>query len=503
MVQVRFIALCDAGHVQDFPWREWVHETARPTCTQALRLIATGASSLAATRVMCECGASRTLEHITDADPPTARTSSSYLTRNLAKGTDYRCEGRYPWLGEEAGRGCDRPLRGSLRGATNVYFSVVKSAIYLPRGTSEVPGDLVTTLENPPLSGLISLLRDLAQPIAPATLKAQHGPLLTQYTEAQIAAALKEMANPAIAQDVARGVNDDQETAFRRAEYAVLRTAREEEQLLTSPQPMADYQGDVRSAFARVTLVPRLRETRAFAGFARVFPENDQTLEQRKAMLWRNVPIRPWLPAYIVFGEGIYLEVDDARLRAWEAREDVATRVGTLSERFAGVLQRRRLRSRDIGPRLVLLHTMAHLLMNQLTFDCGYGTASLRERLFVSSDHDAPMSGLLVYTAAGDAEGTMGGLVRMGKPRYLESIIRRAIENARWCSADPVCMELGDMGGQGPDSCNLAACHNCVLAPETSCEEFNRFLDRALVVGTIDRPEMGFFSSIGLASGVA
>ena len=113
------------------------------------------------------------------------------------------------------------------------------------------------------------------------------------------------------------------------------------------------------------------------------------------------------------------------------------------------------------------------------------------------SDHrTSPMAALLIYTAAGDAEGTMGGLVRMAKPGYLEPVVRRAIESARWCSADPVCMEMGDSGGQGPDSCNLAACHNCALVPETACEEFNRFLDRGLAVGTLSDPGIGFFRSV-------
>ena len=132
--------------------------------------------------------------------------------------------------------------------------------------------------------------------------------------------------------------------------------------------------------------------------------------------------------------------------------------------------------------------------MNQLTFECGYGSASLRERLFVSTAPRADMVGLLIYTAAGDAEGTLGGLVRMGKPGNVEPVIRRALARAQWCSADPVCMELGTSGGQGPDSSNLAACHNCGLAPETSCEEFNRFLDRGLVVGSLTQPNLAFFA---------
>ena len=101
------------------------------------------------------------------------------------------------------------------------------------------------------------------------------------------------------------------------------------------------------------------------------------------------------------------------------------------------------------------------------------------------------MTGLLIYTAAGDAEGTMGGLVRMGKPGYFEPTLIAALEGAGWCSADPVCMEIGE-AGQGPDSCNMAACHSCALVPETACEEFNRFLDRGLVIGTHREPGLGF-----------
>jgi len=107
---------------------------------------------------------------------------------------------------------------------------------------------------------------------------------------------------------------------------------------------------------------------------------------------------------------------------------------------------------------------------------------------------DHQWRGLLIYTAVGDAEGTLGGLVRVGAAGLLEPILQRALEAAQWCSADPVCMEMGLRGGQGPDSCNLAACHNCALVPETACEKFNRFLDRAMLVGEPTNPELGYFS---------
>lgn len=134
--------------------------------------------------------------------------------------------------------------------------------------------------------------------------------------------------------------------------------------------------------------------------------------------------------------------------------------------------------------------------MNRLTFECGYSSAALRERIYVSNSNHAPMCGVLIYTADGDSEGTMGGLVRMGKPGNLEPVLIKAIENAKWCSSDPICMELGSGSGQGPDSCNLAACHNCALVPETACEEFNRFLDRGVIVGDFEGTINGYFDFI-------
>jgi hypothetical protein len=87
-----------------------------------------------------------------------------------------------------------------------------------------------------------------------------------------------------------------------------------------------------------------------------------------------------------------------------------------------------------------------------------------------------------VYTAAGDSEETLGGLVRLAEPETLGGILENSLEEARWCSADPVCAEAASSGGQGPDSLNLAACHNCALLPETSCEFFNKYLDRTILI---------------------
>jgi hypothetical protein len=256
---------------------------------------------------------------------------------------------------------------------------------------------------------------------------------------------------------------------------------------------------DLAPHLERARSVDVLRETRALRGFTRV-RDDLLKLTSGKALLRRKPlpPVQDWLPAYVVKGEGIYFELDPDRLAAWEGRAEVQARADKITAHFGAVASQRGLQNRTLSPRFVLLHTLGHLLINQLVFACGYSSASLRERLYVSDAAEHEMAGLLIYTAAGDSEGTMGGLVRMSRPDNLRSVFASALTDAHWCSTDPVCMDAGEKG-QGPDSCNLAACHGCALLPETSCEEFNRFLDRGLVIGTFADPTLGYFSDLHLA----
>jgi hypothetical protein len=103
------------------------------------------------------------------------------------------------------------------------------------------------------------------------------------------------------------------------------------------------------------------------------------------------------------------------------------------------------------------------------------------------------MAGILIYTAAGDAEGTLGGLVREGEAARMLSTLIKALQGADWCSSDPLCRESR---GQGFGALNLAACHACGLVPETSCTMSNRLLDRLLVVGDPSDAQLGFFSPL-------
>jgi hypothetical protein len=142
-----------------------------------------------------------------------------------------------------------------------------------------------------------------------------------------------------------------------------------------------------------------------------------------------------------------------------------------------------------LSAKRLMLHSFAHILIKQLTLDCGYSSASLRERLYIDDDTDG-MCGVLIYTGTSDSDGTLGGLQSRAERKILENTILTALEAARWCSSDPLCIS-GDMAQS--EALSIAACHSCLLLPETSCEFHNRYLDRALLVGTVEDSEIGFF----------
>jgi hypothetical protein len=140
-------------------------------------------------------------------------------------------------------------------------------------------------------------------------------------------------------------------------------------------------------------------------------------------------------------------------------------------------------------PRMILLHTLAHALINEWSLDAGYPGSALRERLYVSSGAEG-MAGILIYTATSDSAGSLGGLVAQGEPNRLRQTFASALERVSWCSADPLCMESE---ASGTDSLNLAACHACILLPEVSCELGNSFLDRAMLTGAPGASGVGMF----------
>lgn len=508
MAQVPFVAICESGHIDDFPFREWVHHSADTGCTGTLRLFSTGGGGLEGQVVRCGydaknkrderrgCGASRSLQGITMARRRNERgEESTVLTQDLA-GSDqpYLCSGARPWLHEMEGT-CDQPVRGALRAAGNVYFPRVESSIFLPQKIGAVSGVLRDLLSRPEVAPVLDTVHAFIGANATSVQVRGRLPqeLFAPYSDEELLAAYRDRYRIGESADIVQDESSEEVDIWRFPEFSIIRQTPSDDALRASDPGV---HARLAAHLDRVRSVTVLQETRVLRGFTRG-RDGELKIPVGKAMLRRR-PLpsdRDWLPAYVVKGEGIYFELDMAKLTAWEARGEVQARSDLIAGRYGRVIRDRGGRPRDISPRFVMLHTLAHLLINELVFTCGYSSASLRERLYVSRERGREMAGVLIYTAAGDSEGTMGGLVRMARTDRLEPMFTAALADAHWCSTDPVCMDTGDKG-QGPDSCNLAACHGCALVPETSCEEFNRFLDRGLVVGTFEDASLGYFSSL-------
>lgn len=491
LIPVRIVAACERGHIQDFPFLEWVHQGTDPGADHQLRYVAGRSSaSLAGIRIECSCGRSRSLAGAFDYDAATG----GALHR---LGLD--CVGHRPWLGESDGatatppiRPCGQYLRVLQRGASNVYFAQTFSSIYLPLWGERTDPEVIQALEDPAVWETLSNGLDQGRFISP--------------DRCGIVARLRQIDPEALRlaaqrrlDGVATQLNPVTEAEYRRSEYDAFRDGRGDANtdLAVEVRSGSDYGGLLSGIVSRVCLIRKLRETRALAGFSRILPP--PTFDERQAQARETVqPLSVarrmgWLPAIVVRGEGIFIELNAAALDEWTSRESPQRRIASMVRAYNRRRAERQLPPRHLPARFVLLHTLAHVLIRQLSFECGYGSASLRERIYCEDRPDAePMNGILIYTASGDSEGTMGGLVRQGEPNRLATTFAEGLRVANWCSSDPVCIEST---GQGADNANLAACHGCVLLSETSCEEGNRLLDRALIIGSLRDRSCGLFGS--------
>lgn len=237
-----------------------------------------------------------------------------------------------------------------------------------------------------------------------------------------------------------------------------------------------DFGRELSSLIQSVSQIERLREVRAFRGFRRLDPSGESVKADPKSL--------NWLPAFETFGEGFFLKFEPKAVQSWEATLD--PEVQQKIKQLKHILDEANLSRRfpEPNPGFLAIHTFSHVLMNQLSHECGYPTSSLRERIYNFQNS----YGLLIYTASGDSEGTLGGLVRMSDPVSLANLIAKTLRSMSWCSADPICAESV---GQGLSGLNEAACHACCLVPETSCEYANVLLNRKFSVG-----DYGLFSKV-------
>jgi hypothetical protein len=568
-VQVRFVAACSSGHLRDFPWLEWLsldkNEWSGIQQDRWLRMQSSGSASISGVVVVAERRIGSEIREEARkslAGAFTVETSGATAFSRMG----LQCDGQNPALGVGDGGAdptetCGEHLRAVLRGASNLYFSDVRSSIYVPDISDvELSQEVLDLLDDHGFKealltgaldsddGLVSAkragiilnrlrresqvdpakladaankhsLRDLlvndrlsatylvqkAKISSSGLVDGEHIAEVIQRRLPDWQIDPERLVGPVNEWMQRRGADQDSEGSgtpvdevsnglYRQEEYqAFCRDGQDgfpKANLLVRSRSIDDYETLVRENFSRISLLDKLRETRAFVGFSRVYPNASLNGNEQWKMISRQR--KSWLPAVVVRGEGIFLVFDAKKLNAWDKMHgDVhRQRMISINKNLQNQAVRRHSHAEIATPKFVLLHTFAHVLISQLIFDCGYGSSSLRERIYCS-DTQPEMTGVLIYTAAGDSEGTMGGLVKMGEPGLLERTIARAIDRARWCSSDPVCIESP---GQGPDNCNLAACHSCGLLPETSCEQQNRLLDRGTLTGILDNRGIGFFT---------
>ncbi|HXZ04168.1 MAG TPA: DUF1998 domain-containing protein [Ktedonobacteraceae bacterium] len=471
VVPARFLVACKAGHLDDFPWLYFVHGEA--PCQARLKLVQLGVSGEAVdVQVKCEtCGKQKRMGEAFGKD----------AALNLPA-----CNGRHPHLRTYESTPCEERSRTILLGASNSWFPILLSALAVPNAIDKL-GQLVDDhwhiLEKVENQQNIDLLKQLEV--------LQH---FATYTTEEIWEKIEQRKYQS-------SDEDSQAPSLKTPEWQVLsnpKAAPDARDFKVTAVPLpAGYE----AYLEQVVLVERLREVRALIGFTRIeapgdFSEMLEVPENRRAPISRKPT--PWVPAAEVRGEGIFIQFREDALQKWLNDSICYRHYRAFKEAH---IQYRRARRMEIpeagypGLRYVLLHSFAHALMRQFTLECGYTAASIRERIYsLPSEHEyGPMAGILFYTSAPDSEGTLGGLVGLGVPEQLERHLDGALEQMQSCTSDPLCAEHTC---SQEHSLHEAACHACLFLPETSCERGNKYLDRSVLVPTVNRADLAFFDNL-------
>lgn len=465
VVPARFLVACENGHMDDFPWVEYVHR-GRTECRYELRLYELGASGEVAD-IQVECVRCEKKRRLSDAFSDEGKLELQ------------RCTGRWPHLRKFDEEPCDGRQRAILLGASNSWFPVMLSALSIP-STTDALGQLVE-LNWPDLQEVesareVKLVRKLLKGLA-------------TYTDEQIWEAVAKRKE---------GADEPEEDAtdLRTPEWNVfsnpdpkLNSRNFKLRPVSAPEGYAGF-------IEKVVLVERLREVRSLVGFTRIESPGDYTEigdfpKEKRVELSRGAP--KWVPTSETRGEGVFLQFKEKAIERWLKR--VKKPNGEFFEAHRKWRTSRGLDPDDNYPtmRYVLLHSLSHALLRQFSLECGYTAASIRERIYSGAGADGePMAAILLYTAAADSEGTLGGLVSLGEPKTLGRHLDQALESMRLCASDPLCAEHRPHR----ESLTLhgAACHACMFLPETSCERGNKYLDRGVLVATVDRAESAFFA---------
>lgn len=452
----RFITICENGHMDDFPWSWWVHG-GNTTCKGMMRMYSTGnTSTLADMWVECSCG---------------ARRSMSGATQHENFG-GMKCSGHHPFRPNHKNEKCDKEMIPSQRGASNVYFPVMRSAISIPPWIN-------------PLYNLIDehlrLIDSYEEDFGEMGLDKVYQKYFSAFTREEFGAAL-----------LRRRQNIKEFTEIKQMEYSAITHhadpvyASNKKHFKAEEDPLPDY---LLPYFKRVIRITRLREVRVLLGFTRVDAPDPDADEQTNIVYLNKGKTEKWLPAAEVHGEGVFIEFNRDSIDAWLRDPEL----GALSQKYAQCYKEF-CESKEWtvttlrDARYVLMHTFAHLLIKQMSMSSGYSSSAIRERIYFGDD----MSGVLLYTGSADKEGSLGGLVELGNIDQLIVLMKDAFQEALVCTNDPECLNNVPAGNNS----NGAACHSCCMISETACENGNRMLDRGLIVPIDGRENQSYFKTL-------
>ncbi|MGA2617880.1 MAG: DUF1998 domain-containing protein [Thermoguttaceae bacterium] len=469
VVSVRFVRACRGGHVGDIDWYSFVHGGPTECRTQLRKLWIEerGTSGdLSEVWIRCECGKAQ------------RSVGEAAMMQTMALGN---CDGSRPWLGPYTKEPCGEPNRLLIRTASNAYFPQVMSVISLPDRDETVKKAVDAAWE------FVEEVENIDQ-------------LRYERKKAKVRAALEGLSDDEVFNEILarRGAVLGEAKSVKQAELETLTASKEEMgndvpdgYFFARAVPREKWDAPWTASIERVVAVHRLREVMALVGFTRfeaASPDAEGELEigVRRAALAQDIS---WLPAVENRGEGIFLQFKHADVEAWLQRPDVLQRALRLKAGFECWQHEHQGSKRKFpGVPYLLLHSFSHLLVTAVALECGYPASSIRERIYALPSTGY---GILLYTATSDAEGTLGGLVEVG--RRIHEHIRTALDMGQLCSNDPVCAQHDPQNPHERRFLHGSACHGCLLIAETSCEQHNDFLDRALVVPTVDNLGIEFF----------
>lgn len=450
----RFIVVCAKGHMDDFPYEWWVHNGKPcPSGVKSPRIRMVNIynrSDIDSLRLECtECKATRSMVQV--------------FSENAL--SELQCTCKHPHFKDPYVRvqyGCHEKMRVRLRSAAGVYFPITKSALLIPPWSKKV----VNCIQKNYI-------------------------LLKAVDENKIVYAIRQVLHD-------NNINDDEimrswnavkismEQKRKRSELSVY----EDEYAILSKDEnknednFSSYTSSVpqkyKQFFEQLAVVDRLTVTQAFSGFTRI------TRNETNSVAISQYP-KPWLPAVELTGEGIFIRFNKNRVTQWRnANSSRYRRMKKAMEDSKFVLA-------SFSETYVMLHTFAHLFIREITNICGYSAASIREKIYSEIDdkNEVKMCGVLIYVSSSDSDSSLGGLISVADNKdVFEEIMDSMLDRASWCSGDPLCISSMK---QGYKNLNYAACYDCTLLPETSCERFNCFLDRASIVGLPDNQDLGYF----------